>query len=139
MKYTYNQYLYIPEAICCLVLSLIVGLTLTQTFDHTIGIGVAITGCIISGLFHMAGQSRSRFIFAIQGDGLIITRKKITIKILWADIYNIREDNMGLHIHSRSTGGELPILNDMVGYDDFKEQLISMWRQPKQFVVWATK
>lgn len=126
MKYTYKQSLYYYEAICCLVLSVLVGVTLTYTYDRTIGFGVAITGCVISGLFHAFGQSCNRFVFVVQADGLVINYHRNSAKIAWSDIEKIREDERGLHIKCHSWNAELPILNYLENYESFKKSLMSM-------------
>lgn len=126
MKYTYKQSLYFVEAVCCLVLSAIIGMTIAYTYDRTIGIGVVLAGCVVSALFHFVGQSRNRFVFVVQTDGLQITYHRQYAKISWSDIENIREDERGLHIKCNKWDTELPILADLDGYESFRDHVKSM-------------
>lgn len=134
MKYTYKQSLYYNEAICCLVLSAVIGMTMANTYDRTIGFGVVLAGCVISALFHLFGQSRNRFVFAIQNDGLLISYHRQSAKITWGDIENIREDDCGLHIKCCSLDAEIPILHDLDGYDSFCQQVMN--KAHRQYEQW---
>lgn len=134
MKYTYKQSIYFYEAICCLVLSVLIGMTLIYTYNRTIGIGVVIAGCVVAAIFHAFGLSRNRFVFVVQNDGLLINYHRQSAKIAWGDIENIREDDRGLHIKCRSWDAELPILYDLEGYDSFRQQV--MGKAQRQYEQW---
>lgn len=118
MNFVYKQNLYDKEIIGITAIS-IIGSLLTYSHSKAVAAAVALAGFLIGLFLDILAKKHGAFSFHVNECGITITSRGREACFRWADIACIREDSYGLNLVLKQ-GLEVPILNKMEGYQDFR-------------------